>query len=109
LVHTIENWIVPQKNAVIHVLSTGIVHVLIATHESLQNFQSDKILTSKTLYGLDFECIDGCKNSNIEAHLQLWDTYWGKRVGYTHYLIDHNIHDVGNIKSLWFCVNGIRT
>lgn len=108
LVHRIDNWSDPHTNAVIHVLRTGIVHVHVASRGLLQNFQSGKILASKSPYELDFECIDGCGNSNFEAYPQVWDTSWGEHIGYTHYLIDSDIHDVRNMRTLWYRVNDMR-
>ena len=60
LVHTIENWEDPHTNAIIHVLDSGIVHVHVSARgiKERNTYQSGKILTSKTPYELDFECID---------------------------------------------------
>jgi len=108
LVHTIENWSDPHTNAVIHVLESGIVHIHIASRGLAHKFQSGKILASKTPYELDFECIDGCENINIEAYPQVWDTSWGEHVGYTNYLIDPRIHAARNIRTLWYRVGDDR-
>jgi len=104
LVHYLENWTDPHTNAVIHVLDSGIVHVHIASRGLSHKFQSGKILVSKTPYELDFECIDGCDNVNIEAYPQVWETSWGEHVGYTSYLKDPDIHATINIRTLWYRV-----
>lgn len=109
LIHTIEDWNDPHTNAVIHVLPSGLVHVHVAARGLNFKFQSGKILQSKTPYELDFECIDGCENDNIEAYPQVWDTSWGEHVGYTYYLIDDRIHSTRNIRTLWYRVGGKRT
>lgn len=108
LVHKIENWNDPHTNGIIHVLESGIVHVHIASRGLLHKFQSGKILESQTPYELDFVCIDGCENTNIEAYPQVWETSWGEHVGYTHYIKDTDYHDTINIRSLWYRVGDKR-
>jgi len=105
-VHMIENWNDPHTNAVIHVLDSGIVHVHIASRGLAHKFQSGKILASKTPYELDFECIDGCDNENIEAYPQVWQTSWGEHVGYTHY--QYREGDTMAYRMLWYRADNIK-
>lgn len=108
LVHTIDNWNDPHTNAVIHVLDSGIVHVHVSARGINNGHQSGKILASKTPYELDFECIDGCENDNIEGYPQVWQTSWGEHVNYSHNIYEYDIHPKQWMRSPHYRVDGVR-
>lgn len=107
-VHTILNWDDPHTNASINLDDNGYVWVHIASRGLAHKFQSGKILKSKTPYELDFECVDGCSDLNInyEAYPQVHNTAWGMHLIYTRYEQDYE----GGInqRRLWSRAGGER-
>lgn len=108
LVHTINNWDDPHTNAVINTLPYGYIQVRIASRGLAHKFQSGKVLQSKTPYVLDFECVEGCSESNInyEAYPQIHNTLWKNHLIYTHYETDAG--DSRSHRRTWSKVNGKR-
>ena len=107
-VHTIENWDDPHTNASINLDRDGYVWVHIASRGLAHKFQSGKILKSQTPYKLDFECVDGCSDFNInyEAYPQIHKTAWGMHLIYTHYESGDNNE---SHRMLWSRVGSTRT
>lgn len=105
-VHTIKNWDDPHTNAAINVDNSGYVWVHIASRGLAHKFQSGKVLKSITPYELDFECVSGCSDEDInyEAYPQIHNASWGIHKIYTHYEL------VGdrNYRKPWSMVNGVR-
>lgn len=108
-VYTIYNWDDPHTNAAINVDGEGYVWIHVASRGLAHKFQGGRILKSQTPYELDFECVDGCSDSNVnyEAYPQIHNTDIGMNLIYTHYETDIGSNE--SHRRTWSRFNGERT